>query len=86
MTPLHWAIEKKFKAIVRILLKHDADVLGVSKFGRTPIGLAVLTEQADILEDLQNAKQKQITHMLQVCDYKNYLHLRIESDRKYFRY
>lgn len=67
MTPLHWAIEKGFKPIVRLLLQHNADVTIVSKFGRSPIALAVLTEQADILEELQVAKQRQISRALQVC-------------------
>uniref|UniRef100_A0A1A9VN09 Uncharacterized protein n=1 Tax=Glossina austeni TaxID=7395 RepID=A0A1A9VN09_GLOAU len=60
MTPLHWAVEKRFKTIVRLLLKHNADVTLASKFGRTPVGLAVLTEQADILEELEAAKQAQL--------------------------
>ncbi|KAL9905615.1 probable serine/threonine-protein kinase DDB_G0286465 [Glossina fuscipes] len=60
MTPLHWAVEKRFKTIVRLLLKHNADVTLASKFGRTPVGLAVLTEQADILEELEVAKQAQL--------------------------
>lgn len=59
MTPLHWAVEKKHKSIVRMLLKSQADVTLVSKFGKTPIALAVLTEQADILAELEVARQSQ---------------------------
>ncbi|EDV38933.1 uncharacterized protein Dana_GF25050, isoform A [Drosophila ananassae] len=59
MTPLHWAVEKRHKSIVRMLLKHHADVTVVSKFGKTPIGLAVYTEQADILAELESARQAQ---------------------------
>ncbi|XP_017855576.1 PREDICTED: tankyrase isoform X1 [Drosophila arizonae] len=59
MTPLHWAVEKKHKSIVRMLLKSHADVTLVSKFGKTPIALAVLTEQADILAELEAARQSQ---------------------------
>lgn len=59
MTPLHWAVEKKHKSIVRMLLKSQADVTLVSKFGKTPIALAVLTEQADILAELEAARQSQ---------------------------
>lgn len=66
MTPLHWAVEKGFKSIVRLLLQHNADVMGISKFGRSPIDLAVITEQPDILDELQSAKQKQISRALQV--------------------
>lgn len=59
MTPLHWAVEKRHKGIVRLLLKHHADVTAISKFGKTPIALAVLTEQADILQELETARQLQ---------------------------
>lgn len=59
MTPLHWAVEKRHKSIVRLLLKHNADVTLVTKFGRTPLALAVLTEQADLLEELEAARQSQ---------------------------
>lgn len=59
MTPLHWAVEKRHKSIVRMLLKSQADVTLVSKFGKTPIALAVLTEQADILAELEAARQSQ---------------------------
>uniref|UniRef100_W8B5C1 GA-binding protein subunit beta-1 n=1 Tax=Ceratitis capitata TaxID=7213 RepID=W8B5C1_CERCA len=60
MTPLHWAVEKGHKNIARLLLKHNADVTVTSKFGKTPIALAVLTEQADLLEELEAARQLQI--------------------------
>ncbi|XP_052847898.1 GA-binding protein subunit beta-1 isoform X1 [Drosophila gunungcola] len=59
MTPLHWAVEKRHKGIVRLLLKCQADVALVSKFGKTPIGLAVYTEQADVLAELEAARQAQ---------------------------
>ncbi|XP_033243954.1 uncharacterized protein LOC117186793 isoform X1 [Drosophila miranda] len=59
MTPLHWAVEKKHKTIVRMLLKCQADVSLVSKFGKTPIALAVYTEQADVLAELEAARQAQ---------------------------
>ncbi|XP_055912253.1 ankyrin repeat domain-containing protein 17 isoform X4 [Eupeodes corollae] len=59
MTPLHWAVEKRHKSIVRLLIKHNADVTAISKFGKTPIALAVLTEQADILQELEAARQMQ---------------------------
>ncbi|BFF99850.1 inversin-B [Drosophila madeirensis] len=59
MTPLHWAVEKKHKSIVRMLLKCQADVSLVSKFGKTPIALAVYTEQADVLAELEAARQAQ---------------------------
>lgn len=59
MTPLHWAVEKRHKSIVRLLLKHNADVSVISKFGRTPLAIAVLTEQADLLEELESARQAQ---------------------------
>ena len=61
MTPLHWAVEKGYKAIVRLLLQYNADVTGVSKFGKTPIALAVMTEQADVLAELEAARQAQAT-------------------------
>ncbi|XP_054735004.1 ankyrin repeat domain-containing protein 18A isoform X2 [Anastrepha obliqua] len=60
MTPLHWAVEKGHKSIARLLLKHNADVTITSKFGKTPIALAVMTEQADLLEELESARQSQI--------------------------
>ncbi|KAL5292307.1 hypothetical protein ACFFRR_011238 [Megaselia abdita] len=59
MTPLHWAVEKRNKGIVRLLLEYDADPTVVSKFGKTPIAIAVQTEQPDILEILENAKNSQ---------------------------
>lgn len=59
MTPLHWAVEKRHKSIVRMLVKCQADVTLISKFGKTPIALAVLTEQADILAELEAARQSQ---------------------------
>lgn len=59
MTPLHWAVEKRHKGVVRMLIKHNADVTAISKFGKTPIALAVLTEQADILQELEAARQLQ---------------------------
>ncbi|XP_017841020.1 poly [ADP-ribose] polymerase tankyrase-1 isoform X2 [Drosophila busckii] len=59
MTPLHWAVERKHKTIARMLLKCHADVTLVSKFGKTPIALAVLTEQADILSELEEARKTQ---------------------------
>ncbi|XP_055845102.1 ankyrin-3 isoform X2 [Episyrphus balteatus] len=59
MTPLHWAVEKRHKGIVRLLIKHNADVTAISKFGKTPIALAVLTEQPDILQELEAARQMQ---------------------------
>ncbi|KAH8301911.1 hypothetical protein KR044_000510 [Drosophila immigrans] len=59
MTPLHWAVEKRHKSIVRMLLKCHADVTLISKFGKTPVALAVLTEQADILSELEAARQSQ---------------------------
>lgn len=59
MTPLHWAVEKGHKSIVRLLLKHNADVNVITKFGRTPLALAVITEQADLLEELEAARQSQ---------------------------
>ncbi|KAH8375656.1 hypothetical protein KR200_004310 [Drosophila serrata] len=59
MTPLHWAVEKGHKNIVRMLLKSQADVTCVSKFGKTAIGLAVYTEQADVLAELEMARQAQ---------------------------
>lgn len=59
MTPIHWAVEKRHKSIVRLLIKHNADVTLISKFGKTPIALAVLTEQADLLEELEAARQAQ---------------------------
>lgn len=59
MTALHWAVEKRHKSIVRMLLRFDADPTVVSKFGKTPIAIAVQTEQPDILEILENAKNSQ---------------------------
>ncbi|XP_037934907.1 probable serine/threonine-protein kinase tsuA isoform X2 [Teleopsis dalmanni] len=64
MTPLHWAVEKRFKSIVTLLLKYDADVTPMSKFGRTPVSLAVLTEQLDLIEELEAARQIQLTKKL----------------------
>lgn len=78
MTPLHWAVEKRHKSIVRMLLKCQADVTLVSKFGKTPIALAVLTEQADILAELEAARQSQASRKFNEeteVSLENHLHL-----------
>lgn len=64
MTALHWAIEKGHKAIVRLLLKHGADVSIVSKFDRTPITIAALTGQVDLIQELDAARHNQRNKVL----------------------
>lgn len=55
MTPLHWAVQKRHKNIVEMLLKHNANPNFVSKFGKTPIIIAHETGQLDILKMLEDA-------------------------------
>lgn len=52
MTPLHWAVEKRFSKIVSHLLKYGAEPTAVSKFDKTPILLAIESKQNDIFQEL----------------------------------
>lgn len=52
MTPLHWAVEKKFGNLVTLLLKHGADPASSSKFEKTPILLAAESNQTDVVQEL----------------------------------
>lgn len=56
MTPLHWAVEKRFPRIVNLLLQHGADPVALSKFEKTPITLAFESKQNDILQELSAHK------------------------------
>lgn len=50
MTPLHWAVEKRFSKIVSHLLKYGAEPTALSKFDKTPILLAIESKQNDIFQ------------------------------------
>lgn len=52
MTPLHWAVEKRFSKIVSHLLKYGAEPTAISKFDKTPILLALESKQNDIFQEL----------------------------------
>lgn len=54
MTPLHWAVQKRHKNIVEILLKYNANPNSVSKFGKTPITIAHETGQLDVVKMLED--------------------------------
>lgn len=58
MTPLHWSVERKHKKIVDLLLRHGADPCAKSKFDKTPLSLALETEQTDVFQELVNFKMK----------------------------
>lgn len=55
MTPLHWAVQRKFKSIVELLLQYNADPNVVSKFGKTPLIIAYETGQEDVIKLLEVA-------------------------------
>lgn len=52
MTPLHWAVQKQFRSLVTLLLKHGADPTFSSKFEKTPILLAMESKQEDVFQEL----------------------------------
>lgn len=60
MTPLHWSVERKHRKIVDLLLKHGADPCSKSKFNKTPMSLAIETNQPDVFQDLITYKMKMV--------------------------
>lgn len=52
MTPLHWAVIKRFPDIVILLIKNGADPTATSKFDKTPMSLALETKQNDVFQEL----------------------------------
>lgn len=52
MTPLHWAVVKRFPEIVTLLIKNGADPTATSKFDKTPIALALESKQNDVFQEL----------------------------------
>ena len=58
MTPLHWAVEKKNSNIIDLLLKFGADPAIKSKFDKTPISIAIETEQTELCQELISHKMK----------------------------
>lgn len=52
MSPLHWAVEKRHRKLVTLLLQHGADPEALSKFEKTPITLSIETQQTDVYEEL----------------------------------
>lgn len=62
MTPLHWAVQKGFKNIAKLLLRNGADPSATSKFLKTPITLAVESDQNDLVQELliQNLQRSDV--------------------------
>lgn len=52
MTPLHWAVERRYPKLVTLLLENGADPKAFSKFKKTPISMAAETNQPDVLQEL----------------------------------
>lgn len=52
MTALHWAVEEEHPDLVKLLLKHGADPIVISKYGETPISIADELGYADVSETL----------------------------------
>lgn len=60
MTPLHWSVERKHRKIVDLLLAHGADPCIKSKFDKTPMSLAIETDQTDVFQELIAYKMKMV--------------------------
>lgn len=60
MTPLHWAVQKRHKKIVELLLENNSDPNVISKFGKTPLTIAYETAQLDVVKLLENAISNRI--------------------------
>lgn len=58
MTPLHWAVETKKRDIIDLLLKYGADPCAASKFFKTPMSIALETNQPDVFQELLTWKMK----------------------------
>ncbi|XP_033230750.1 ankyrin-1-like isoform X2 [Belonocnema kinseyi] len=54
-TPLHFAIEAGEKSVVKLLLKHGADVNSKSDMGESPLALAVEKDEESIIQILKKA-------------------------------
>lgn len=67
MTPLHWAVQKRHKKIITMLLRHGADPCATSKFFITPLSLAIETNQQDVFNELLSWNMKQSETEL-ACD------------------
>lgn len=52
MTPLHWAVEKRYPKLVTLLLEHGADPKAMSKFKKTPISMAAEKSQPEMYQEM----------------------------------
>lgn len=57
MTPLHWAVEREHVKVIHVLLEHGADPSAISKFHKTPVGLALDRDRLDLVEILQQERE-----------------------------
>lgn len=57
MTPLHWAVEREHVKIIHTLLEHGADPLAISKFGKTPVSLALEHDRLDLVDILKQERE-----------------------------
>lgn len=57
MTPLHWAVEREHVRIIHALLEHGADPGLISKFGKTPVSLALERDRLDLVDILQQERE-----------------------------
>jgi len=56
MTPLHWSVDRCHISLVETLLRYGADPYIESKFGKSPMEIAVNNGRHDIIEILENAE------------------------------
>lgn len=57
MTPLHWAVQREHARIIHTLLEHGADPGAISKFGKTPVSLALEHDRLDLVDILQQERE-----------------------------
>lgn len=57
MTPLHWAVDRNHKRIAKMLLDFGADPTVSSKFGKTPMSIALSRNQLDLVTKMQQARE-----------------------------
>lgn len=52
MTALHWAVEEERTELVKLLLKHGASPVAMSKYGETPLSIAEEMGYREVVEIL----------------------------------
>lgn len=73
MTPLHWAVQNDFPNIAELLLEHGANPNSCSKFGKTPISLAMEKGDDPLMELLEKYSYKNNESRNSNCEILNSL-------------